>query len=152
MTFVATISTGFWRVVLILACVSALQITAQAETNIAGQWTFSARISSDCSFGGTAQLKQTSENAYAGELTARQSCTMLEEDYLVRQDCTASRLGNQLSVRCQIVEFVNGFESPYYYPDNFTLTIASSARMHGALVSSGSANPAEWKRAEGGIS
>lgn len=131
---------------------SLLAPTAQADTNIAGQWTFSANISDNCSFGGTAVLEKTDETNYTGELTARQSCTDLPEDYLVRQDCSASVLGNQLSVRCRIVEFINGFESPFYAPDNFTLTIQSASRMHGALVSAGSVLPAEWKRAEGGIS
>lgn len=131
---------------------SLLAPTALADTNIAGQWTFSANISDDCSFGGTAFLEKTGEATFKGELTARQSCPDLPEDYLVRQDCSASVLGNQLSVRCHIVEFINGFESPFYAPDNFTLTIQSASRMHGALVSAGSVLPAEWKRAEGGIS
>lgn len=125
---------------------------AGADINIAGQWTFNADIAAECSFGGSAHLEKTGENTFRGELTARQSCTSLPEDYLVRQDCSASVLGNQLSVRCQIVEFINGYESPFYMPDNFTLTIQSAARMHGALVSAGGVRPAEWKRAEGGIS
>lgn len=125
---------------------------AQASTNIAGQWTFTATISSDCSFGGTATLVHRGDETYSAELTARQSCTLLEDDYLVRQTCSARVFENQVSIRCTIAEFINGFESPYYYPDNFTLTIASSERMHGALVSAGDVNPAEWKRAEGGIS
>lgn len=129
-----------------------LAFPAQADTNIAGHWTFSADIDPDCSFGGTAHLEKTADGEYKGELTARQSCVELPEDYLVRQDCKATVLGNQLSVRCQIVEFINGFESQFYYADNFTLTIQSASRMHGALVSSGNILPAEWKRAEGGIS
>ena len=125
---------------------------AYAEANIAGHWTFEANIPEDCSFGGTARLEKTGDTTYKGEITATQSCPTLPEDYVVRQDCNASKLGNQLSVRCRIVEFVNGFQSDFYYPDNFTLTIESGARMYGALVSAGSANPAEWIRAEGGIS
>ena len=131
---------------------SLLAHPALADSNIAGQWTFSANVSDDCSFGGTAHLEKTSDTTFIGELTARQSCPDLPEDYLVRQDCSASMLGNQLSVRCRIVEFINGFESPFYAPDNFTLTIQSASRMHGALVSAGGVMPAEWKRAEGGIS
>lgn len=129
-----------------------LAFPAQADTNIAGQWTFTANISNGCSFGGTAHLEKTGDTTFEGELTARQSCPELPEDYLVRQYCNASVLGNQLSVRCRIVEFINGFESPFYAPDNFTLTIQSASRMHGALVSAGNVMPAEWKRAEGGIS
>jgi hypothetical protein len=125
---------------------------AEPGINIAGQWTFTANLQLNCDFGGTAHLTKTADNKYKVELTAQQSCPSLEEDYLVRQDCVANQFGNQLSVRCTIAEFINGFESEFYYPDNFTLTIASSKRMHGALVSSGNANPAEWKRSEGGIS
>ncbi len=140
------------RLLTALIFTTLLAIPAFADANIAGQWTFSANVSDECSFGGTAHLEKTGDTTFSGELTARQSCPDLPEDYLVRQDCSASVLGNQLSVRCRIVEFINGFESPFYAPDNFTLTIQSASRMHGALVSAGSVMPAEWKRAEGGIS
>lgn len=126
--------------------------TAHADANIAGQWTFSANLADECSFGGTAHLEKTSDTTFAAELTARQSCDSLPEDFLVRQNCSVSLLGKQLSVRCRIVEFINGYESDRYAPDNFTLTIESAARMHGALVSPYGIRPAEWKRAEGGIS
>lgn len=129
-----------------------LTLSANAEANIAGHWTFEAVVEADCSFGGTAHLERTSETTFKGEITARQSCPQLPEDYLVRQDCQVSQFGNQLSVRCRIVEFINGFDSEFYYPDNFTLTIESAARMHGALVSAGRTRPAEWVRDEGGIS
>ena len=134
----------------LLATLSALPATADA--NIAGHWTFSANVSDDCEFDGQAFLERTGDNKFTGEVTARQSCPVLEEDYLVRQECAASQLGNQLSVRCQIVEFLSGDQTAFYYPDNFTLTIESAVRMHGALVSSGMAKPAEWVRAERGIS
>ena len=140
------------RLAAALISASVIAMPAAAEANIAGHWTFVANIQEDCSFGGTAHLEKTGDGTYKGELTATQSCVSLPEDYVVRQDCNASKLGNQLSVRCRIVEFINGFDSQFYYPDNFTLTIQSGARMHGALVSAGSANPAEWTRAEGGIS
>ncbi len=143
------------RTIIALALGAAIAIfpaLAEPETNIAGQWTFTANISPNCSFGGTASLQHQGDGKYTGELTARQSCTTLEEDYLVRQDCKARVFGRQVSVRCRIVEFINGFDSASYYPDNFTLTIASPDRMHGALRSAGNASPAEWKRAEGGIS
>ncbi|MEM7329806.1 MAG: hypothetical protein AAF437_13770 [Pseudomonadota bacterium] len=140
------------RLLAIITCASMMALPATADANIAGHWTFEANVEADCTFGGTAHLEKTADNRYTGELTARQSCPLLPEDYLVRQDCEASKFGNQLSVRCRIVEFINGFESEFYYPDNFTLTIESSARMHGALVSAGRARPAEWIRDEGGIS
>lgn len=131
---------------------SLLTLSATADANIAGHWTFEAVIESDCAFAGTAHLERTGESTFKGEVTARQSCPELPADYLVRQACEASQSGNQLSVRCRIVEFINGFESDFYYPDNFTLTIESAARMHGALVSAGRTRPAEWVRDEGGIS
>ena len=134
----------------LLATLSALP--AAAATNIAGHWTFSANVADDCEFDGQAFLEKTGDGQFSGEVTARQSCPILEEDYLVRQECAASKLGNQLSVRCRIVEFLSGEETAFYYPDNFTLTIESAVRMHGALVSSGMAKPAEWVRAERGIS
>ncbi len=139
------------RTFCLLLCTSLLACPAMAEANIAGQWTFRANLAADCDFGGTAALEKVSEGKYRGELTAQQSCPSLPEDYLVRQECEATKLGNQLSVRCRIVEFVNGFGSDFYYPDNFTLTIESSDRMHGALVSAGGVRPAEWVRDEGGI-
>ncbi|MEL6831132.1 MAG: hypothetical protein AAFO63_13455 [Pseudomonadota bacterium] len=126
--------------------------TAETEFNFAGQWTFEAMIQSDCTFGGTAFFERIEGDAFAGELTARQSCASLPEDYLVRQDCKATVFGNQVSVRCTIVEFVNGFESEYYFPDNFSLTVAEPDRLYGVLVSFGPTNPAEWRRAEGSIS
>lgn len=126
--------------------------TVSDTVNISGHWTFSARIQETCTFGGTAQLSQNSAESYVVELTARQSCDYLDEDFLVRQDCQATRLGQQLSIRCTIREFLNGYASPSYFPDNFTLTIASPNRMHGALVSAGGFQPAEWTRSNGGIS
>lgn len=140
------------RTLALIVTASLMAMPAMADANIAGHWTFEANVEADCTFGGTAHLERTSDTRFKGELTARQSCSLLEEDYLVRQDCEASQLGNQLSVRCRIVEFINGFESEFYFPDNFTLTIESSTRMHGALVSAGRARPAEWIRDEGGIS
>ena len=138
---------------LVATCLAFLMAwPAAANENIAGHWSFEAIVEGDCTFGGTAHLERTGENEFKGELTARQSCPELPEDYLVRQTCQASQLGNQLSVRCRIVEFINGFESEFYYPDNFTLTIESSKRLHGALVSAGRARPAEWVRDERGIS
>lgn len=135
-----------------LCAVPATAQDAPTEANIAGQWSFTANIRNECSFGGTANLQHIGNNKYKGELTARQSCISLPEDYLVRQQCDASVSGNQVSVRCTIAEFINGFESEYYYPDNFALTIVSTDRLFGSLVSAGAPNPAEWKRAEGGIS
>lgn len=140
------------RTLVAAACLGLLSAPAMADINVAGHWNFEANVDADCSFGGTAFLERTGETTFKGELTAHQSCPELPEDYLVRQACEASQLGNQLSVRCRIVEFVNGFESEFYFADNFTLTIESSARMHGALVSVGPARPAEWVRDEGGIS
>ena len=126
--------------------------SADAPANIAGHWTFNARVDESCTFGGTARLEKTDEGTYRCELTARQSCTALEDDYLVRQSCQVSVFGNQVSVRSTIEEFINGFSSPYYYPDNFALTIQSDDYMFGTLVSSGSTKPSEWRRSEGGIS
>lgn len=140
------------RELAIAICSLLMTLPAAADANIAGHWKFEAIVEADCEFAGTAHLERTGETTFKGEVTAHQSCVQLPEDYLVRQECEASQSGNQLSVRCRIVEFVNGFESAFYYADNFTLTIESAARMHGALVSNGRTRPAEWVRDEGGIS
>lgn len=128
--------------------------TAQTadDANIAGHWTFTAQLEIDCSFAGTARFEHQGDNKYTGELVATQSCPELEQDFVVRQDCRISQINSQVSVRCTIVEFINGFESGAYYPDNFALTVASPKRMYGALVSAGDAKPAEWLRSEGAIS
>lgn len=145
-------------VTFIAAGTTALLLIAAADEdstnsiNIAGQWSFTARIQAECTFGGTANLKHIGDNKYTGELTAQQDCIGMDAPYLVRQDCDASVLGNQVSVRCRIAEFINGVESDNYYPDNFALTVASPSRLFGSLVSVGAPNPAEWKRSESGIS
>lgn len=131
---------------------SNLRAPDMGGADIAGHWSFSARIQQECTFDGTARLRPRDRQTYSVELTARQSCTYLDQDFLVRQVYDATRLGTQLSIRCVIQEFLNGFESASYYPDNFSLTIASSDRMHGALVSAGSFQAAEWTRTSGGIS
>ncbi|MEM6500180.1 MAG: hypothetical protein AAF709_26175, partial [Pseudomonadota bacterium] len=102
------------RFAMALLAMGLLAAPVMAEANIAGHWTFTANIQQECSFGGTAHLEKTGETTFEGELTATQSCVSLPEDYIVRQDCSASQLGNQLSVRCRIVEFINGFDSAFW--------------------------------------
>lgn len=139
---------------LVAAALLPLGTASASEINPAGQWSFTADIAEGCTFTGLARLTGVSDNdgRYRGQLTARQSCDLLEEDFIVAQDCVASRVGKtQLSVRCTIREFLSGQPTPYYLPDNFVLTFDGPARMHGALVSSGAPKPAEWRRAESGV-
>lgn len=131
---------------------SPIHAEAEPSINIAGQWTFTARLDIDCTFHGTASLRHQGDATYSAEITAVQSCPALEADFVVRQDCAVSQMSAQISVRCEIVEFINGFDVGFYYPDNFALSIDTPARMHGALISTGDPKPAEWRRAEGAIS
>ena len=88
---------------------------------------------------------------YTCELTAVEVCSLWGRS-VVRQSCQASRFGNQVSIRSQIEEMLESkVEGLIYMPDNFTLTIESADRMFGALVSAVTA-PAEFRRANDGIS
>jgi hypothetical protein len=71
---------------------------------------------------------------------------------VVRQSCEAKRFGDQVSVRSTIEEMLESkMPEMVYVPDNFTLTVQSSKRMFGALVSAVTA-PVEFRRANDGIS
>ena len=135
----------------VLAPSAAAQDAGADRPDISGSWTFVAKIEPACTFTGTARLTPTDEpDVYDCELTANQFCEP-DFDYAVRQTCIARRTGNQLSIRSEIAEFLKGEPTPFYYPDNFTLSIKSGDRMFGALVSS-SSFAAEFIRSEEGIS
>ncbi|MEM1088605.1 MAG: hypothetical protein AAGH90_12840, partial [Pseudomonadota bacterium] len=80
------------RLIILAFSALTLSLSAQADevANPAGKWIFTAQINDTCEFGGQAFLEQTEPGRYTGELTARQSCPELPEDYLVRQTCEAS--------------------------------------------------------------
>ncbi|MEO0982845.1 MAG: hypothetical protein AAFX03_09370 [Pseudomonadota bacterium] len=123
------------------------------DKNIAGSWTFRAALYDDCEFNGLMRLRPTDDaRTYACELTARQSCPSVDMEFVVRQSCVARRTGDQLAITSTIEEFLVGEPTPAYYPDNFALSIQSSNRMTGALLSAGDSNAAEFIRDEGSIS
>lgn len=135
-----------------LAASSALAEDDVPAANIAGQWQFTANVGSDCTFNGQATLTPEADGRnFACELTARETCPAFDIHYLVRQSCTATRLGQQISVRSTIEEFLEGEPTPTYFPDNFSLFIQDSTRMNGALISHG-AHQAVWTRPDDGIS
>ncbi|MEE9381260.1 MAG: hypothetical protein V3V03_07635 [Hyphomonadaceae bacterium] len=135
-----------------LSSASALAEDNVPEANIAGQWQFVARVGSDCTFTGQATLTPKADGRnFSCELTARETCPAFDVHYLVRQSCTATRLGQQISVRSTIEEFLEGEPSETYFPDNFSLFIQDSTRMNGALISHG-AHQAVWTRPDDGIS
>ncbi len=130
---------------------AAAQDNGAGRPDVTGSWTFIANVHPACTFTGTATLTATDNpNLYGCELTANQICEP-DFDYSVRQTCTARRVGNQLSIRSEITEFLRGEPSDYYFPDNFSLSIKSGQRMFGALISSASFS-AEFIRSEDGIS
>ena len=141
-------------IALLALCAVAMPVQAQEPApNIAGVWTFEAQIGNGCSFSGQATVQRKKKTSrYVCELTARQSCPLIDIEYLVAQTCKMTVTGNQVSVRSEIKEFLQGEESPSYYPDSFTLTIRDASTMFGALLSPYGASRAQWRRAEGGIS
>ncbi|MGB3625414.1 MAG: hypothetical protein WA989_06295 [Henriciella sp.] len=124
------------------------------SSDILGNWTFQTKPYRDgqCLMSGTARLSPNPESGvYDCELTAVEVCSMWGRS-VVQQSCTARRFGNQVSIRSEIDQFLESkIEGLLYVPDNFALTIQSSKRMYGSLVSAAIA-PAEFIRSEEGIS
>lgn len=124
------------------------------KTDVLGTWSFQTRPyrNGECVMTGTMNLSPHPDaGKYTCELTAVEMCTFWGRS-VVRQSCQASRYGDQVSIRSQIEEMLESkVEGLIYMPDNFTLTIESADRMFGALVSAVTA-PAEFRRANDGIS
>jgi len=140
-------------VLLASAPASAGNMDADAS-DVLGTWTFQTRPyrNGQCLMTGTMNLSPHPEpGQYACELTAVEVCSTWGRS-VVRQSCQARRFGDQVSIRSQIEEMLESkVEGLVYMPDNFTLTIESADRMFGALVSAVTA-PAEFRRANDGIS
>jgi hypothetical protein len=124
------------------------------KADILGQWSFQTKPyrGGECVMTGTMRLSpHKTKGLYACELTAIEMCSFWGRS-VVRQSCEARRFGDQVSIRSEIVEMVETkTEGLTYWPDNFSLTVQSSARMYGALVSAATA-PAEFRRSKDGIS
>ncbi|MAN47063.1 MAG: hypothetical protein GYB49_08535 [Alphaproteobacteria bacterium] len=122
--------------------------------DVLGTWSFQTKPyrNGQCMMSGTMYLSpHPNEGEYECELTAVEVCSMWGRS-VVRQSCKARRFGDQISIRSQVEEMLEAkIEGLIYVPDNFTLTIQSADRMFGALVSAVTA-PAEFRRANEGIS
>ena len=124
--------------------------------DILGAWKFATKPYNQgrCIMTGTMVLSpDPQENVYGCELTAVEECTMWGKS-VVAQSCTARRFGNQVSVRSTIEQMLESkplAEGMTYVPDNFALTVTSSNRMYGSLISAATA-PAEFIRDLDGIS
>ena len=150
------------RRAMMVACLSlittALLPTAFADTrdpgDVLGSWTFQTKPYREgrCLMTGTMRLTDDPiEGHYRCELTAVEVCSMWGRS-VVLQSCSASRFGNQVSIRSKISQMLEQkTEGLIYVPDNFTLTIQDASRMFGALVSAATA-PVEFRRSEEGIS
>lgn len=127
-------------------------------SDILGVWSFQTQPYRDgaCRMTGTMHLSHNEEDGvYDCELTALEMCSLWGQS-IVRQSCTARRFGDQVSVRSQIAEVLErkgDIESMSfnYVPDNFALTVKSSVRMYGALVSAVNAQ-VEFHRSDEGVS
>lgn len=126
---------------------------AQANnSDIHGNWTFEAELDQACSFDGTAYIGEALDGGTACELTALQYCPDPSGgeavSWRVRQTCTIQRKGDQLLIRSEIQEFLDGNFSDTYRPDNWMLEVVNDNLMEGRLVSYAS-HPARWVRDEG---
>lgn len=128
--------------------------TGDDPTDVLGTWSFQTHPyrQGTCLMTGTMHLSPApEEGTYQCELTAIEVCSVWGRS-VVRQSCQARRFGNQVSIRSQVDEILESkVEGFVYWPDNFTLTVQSADRMFGALVSAVTA-PAEFRRANDGIS
>lgn len=124
------------------------------DTDILGTWSFQTKPyrQGSCLMTGTMHLSPHEDRGlFNCELTAVEMCSMWGRS-VVRQSCEARRFGNQVSIRSTVEEMLESkAEGLTYMPDNFTLTIQSSKRMFGALVSAVTA-PAEFLRSNDGVS
>jgi len=130
------------------------QATETDPVDVLGTWSFQTRPYRDgtCLMTGTMHLRPAPEkDTYHCELTAIEVCAAWGRS-VVRQSCQANRFGDQVSIRSQVEEMLETkADGLVYWPDNFTLTVQSQDRMFGALVSAVTA-PAEFRRANNGIS
>ncbi len=124
------------------------------KADILGAWSFQTKPyrQGECVMTGTMRLSpHKTKGLYACELTAIEMCSFWGRS-VVRQSCQARRMGDQVSIRSEITEMVETkTEGLTYWPDNFSLTVQSSSRMYGALISAATA-PAEFRRTKDGIS
>ncbi|KCZ52882.1 hypothetical protein [Hyphomonas pacifica] len=152
---------GITRLAALAVAVLMVSTPAYAGTNedgdpidVLGTWSFQTKPyrNGQCMMSGTMYLSpHPNEGEYECELTAVEVCSMWGRS-VVRQSCKARRFGNQISIRSQVEEMLEAkVEGLIYVPDNFTLTVQSADRMFGALVSAVTA-PAEFRRANEGIS
>lgn len=122
------------------------------SVSVLGSWTFKSWTYDDCEFGGVARLMAGEEpGVMACELIARQSCTLPDRRWVVRQSCVARRTGNQVAIHSTIEEFIEGEPTANYWPDHFILTLREPDRMTGSLISHG-VHPSEFRRNIEGIS
>lgn len=150
---------NFWRraacaSLMIAALPMSVQATETDPVDVLGTWSFQTKPyrNGTCLMTGTMHLSPAPEqDTYKCELTSIEVCAAWGRS-VVRQSCRASRFGDQVSIRSQVEEMLEAkAEGLVYWPDNFTLTVQSQDRMFGALVSAVTA-PAEFRRANNGIS
>lgn len=139
---------------MIAAMPMSIQANETDPVDVLGTWSFQTKPyrNGTCLMTGTLHLSPAPEqDTYQCELTAIEVCAAWGRS-VVRQSCRASRFGDQVSIRSQVEEMLETkAEGLVYWPDNFTLTVQSQDRMFGALVSAVTA-PAEFRRANNGIS
>jgi hypothetical protein len=104
---------------------------ASKPADITGAWAFVTKTyGPGCQLSGSMVIRKSGAN-YVCSFTAQERCPDLT--LKAQQTCTAKRNGDQLEITATVKSVTpKGYN---YVPDNFALTIASSAQMKGDLHS-----------------
>jgi hypothetical protein len=138
------------RADLLLACfalVAAIAAPALAQPNtgpnIIGNWAFETEsYAHGCKMAGALKISPAAKGKHLCTFETREACP----DIVVsaKESCTATRVGNRLMVKSTVLSVT---PKVGYDPDDFELTIKSSAHMTGMMRSFNSA-PVEFFRGD----
>jgi len=139
----------------------AVPTSAQEESDtfigrspVVGSWSFrTAPYRGDaCVMSGNMNIRSTEKpNVFACSFTAVEECTG-QDKWVVEQTCKAVNRDGEVSIKSQIVNFLESKEyTASYVPDHFGLTLVSRELMTGALISAVSA-PVEFRRVADNLS
>jgi hypothetical protein len=110
---------------------------------IAGNWAFETEVyAGGCRMSGVMTIRPDARGKHVCTFETRESCPDIVAS--AKQSCIATRTGNQLVVKSTVLSVI---PKVGYDPDNFELTIKSSARMTGMMRSNYSA-PVEFFRGD----
>jgi len=119
-----------------------------APSPIVGSWSFQTAPyrGEACVMSGNMNIRPTENSeVFACSFTAIEECTG-QDKWVVEQTCKAVNRDGEVSIKSQIVNFLESKEyTASYVPDHFGLTLVNRELMTGALISAVSA-PVEFRR------